>query len=429
MMTRPFPPIFFLMSFLITLFIGWPGVMRPDSVFQLSQALSGAYVDHHPPLMAMYWGLLNKIWPGPGLMLVTHLGMLWGASYLFFLSCGPLKIRAYFFLFPFMPAVFVYVFFILKDVGFAFSFLLALSVIAYQNYLAKEQKKPSLFLKGLGFSALIYGVGVKYQALFLAPVIVYGLLYRGSFPRLKTVLVSGGLIFSLPLFNGHFSVPSHAWQWVKLYDLTGITLRINQDLIPDFNRNGSLFSLKSLNEKYNACRVDALIDNKETSPLKVGKNDEERSKLWRIWARAVLNHPGAYFDHRWALFKNLVTTSPFKTRDQVLSCHDLIPDSLFKIMTVLAWARLDHLVQTLLMPVLWFPVMVIYFMMALWYRREYEGQTVLFLTTIGLMLPAILFVFSMASDARYVYLSLCCLHGCHPFIWILYRKKCRLRRS
>lgn len=423
MNTQKYTLFFFLIPFFVALLIGWPGVMRPDSIFQLSQALNGTYADHHPPLMSIYWGALNKIWPGPGVMLVTHLGLLWGASYLFYAACGPHKINRYFFVFPFIPPVFVHLFFILKDVGFAFSFLFALSVVAYQNYLVGIGKTIPFLLKTAGFFALIYGIGVKYQALFLAPVVVYGLLCRGSFPALKTVVISGFLIVAVPLFNGHFSTPTHSWQWVKLYDLTGISLRTHQNLIPIFNQNTPQFSLDAIGEKYSPNRVDALIDDTAKSPLKVGKNDTERDILWHTWFRAVLDHPAAYIHHRWGILKNLLMTSPFKTKDDILSCHDKIPPSLFKIMDFLSLAHLDYFVKVVLMPIVWAPILLIYFGVGLMRRRDSAGQTVLLLTTISLMLPMILFVFSMASDVRYVYLSICCLHACHPFIWILFCRK------
>jgi len=42
----------FSIAFLVDLFIWWPGILRPDSMGQLSQAQQGAFSgDHHPPIM------------------------------------------------------------------------------------------------------------------------------------------------------------------------------------------------------------------------------------------------------------------------------------------------------------------------------------------------------------------------------------------
>lgn len=47
----------------------WPGYLAYDSVAQYHQALSGAYDDWHPPVMARLWSLFGGIGPGPLLAL------------------------------------------------------------------------------------------------------------------------------------------------------------------------------------------------------------------------------------------------------------------------------------------------------------------------------------------------------------------------
>src|SRR5207253_5889655 len=81
------PFYFFLfccaLLYFFELFLFWPGVIRPDSLAQLQQAQTGIFSDHHPPVMALYWGVLNFIWPGPGLLFLTHLSLLFGAAVCF----------------------------------------------------------------------------------------------------------------------------------------------------------------------------------------------------------------------------------------------------------------------------------------------------------------------------------------------------------
>ncbi len=49
-----------------------PGLLGVDSIYQLVQARSGVYGNWHPPMMAVIWGVLDRIVAGPLLMFVLQ---------------------------------------------------------------------------------------------------------------------------------------------------------------------------------------------------------------------------------------------------------------------------------------------------------------------------------------------------------------------
>ena len=61
----------------------WPGIISPDAIGQYAIAHSGLYTDHHPPLMSFVWHYLDLIYPGPGMLLLLHLLMLYTAAAIF----------------------------------------------------------------------------------------------------------------------------------------------------------------------------------------------------------------------------------------------------------------------------------------------------------------------------------------------------------
>ncbi|MEA2998228.1 MAG: hypothetical protein QOK17_61 [Sphingomonadales bacterium] len=63
--------------FAATLIVFWPGIALYDSVEQYRQAISGAYDDWHPPVMARLWSLLLGAWPGTAPMFLLQTALYW----------------------------------------------------------------------------------------------------------------------------------------------------------------------------------------------------------------------------------------------------------------------------------------------------------------------------------------------------------------
>ena len=60
------------------LWVRWPGVAMYDSVMQYRQAITGAYTDWHPPIMARLWALVQPLAPGTAPMFVAQMLLYWG---------------------------------------------------------------------------------------------------------------------------------------------------------------------------------------------------------------------------------------------------------------------------------------------------------------------------------------------------------------
>lgn len=407
--------------YLIELFVFWPGVIRPDSLMQLQQAQTGVFSDHHPPIMALYWGLLNCIYPGPGLLFLTHLSLLFGAALLFATSFKNSRWCYFFLCILIWPQISFYSSFVLKDVGFTFSFLFSSSILTF--YAIHKKKLPIIWAVFIGV-LLFYGTAVKFQAAFILPCLTLWLAYSLNNYRFSfKVFLQGALLFcllfsSVQFFNNSMTQKKdYSWQLVKLYDLAGISLQKNEDLFPEFVKNKPLFSMEALTKKFNSERVDELVF--DPNPLLIkGKTDEQRDALWNAWFEAIQKYPGAYFSHRWALFQNLIQKSPIKSLSETLSHQEFIPGHVKDILLLCDLYGLITFFKAITSFASYFPLMILYFSLGLvCMRRDPYAIPLVFLNGMGLTLLGTLFVFSMASDVRYIYLTMCCFHFSHPFFF------------
>lgn len=419
----------FLYVFLVSFW--WPGILRPDSINQLTQAELGNLSDHHPPAMAFVWGYLNLIYAGSGSLLVFNLFFFSGAVYLFGRSV-PSKWKLFFIAIPFLPPVFTYSGFVLKDVGFTFCFLFSISVLTFHTI---NRLKFSYFKLAILFLILFYGTAVKYQAIFVLPVLsvwaAYCLdKYRFSIiTLLKSGILYGVLFFTVSIFNSYtVKTKDHSWQLVKLYDLAGMSLITHADLIPDFNKNSN-FSKVLLEKHYNTTRVDEMVFPSDAI-LKKGKNEEERDILWNTWFEAVKAHPHAYLSHRWQIMKNQITLPPVKSIRTLKSHIEQIPESIQKMVIFLEDIGILRILQALTAFYLYIPFLFLYIFLGLYaHIRSISPYAfpLMMMNLSGLVLLSVLFMFSMAAEPRYIYLTVCCFHFSHPFFFLslkdLYRRR------
>ncbi len=413
--------IFFIAIYVVELFVFWPGVIRPDSLTQLQQAQTGVFSDHHPPIMALYWGFLNSIYPGPGLMFLTHMSLLFGAT-LLFASFFKDSRWCWFYLFiPIWPQISFYSSFVLKDVGFTFSFLFVCSILTFYSL---HQKKLPIRLALPICGLLFYGTAVKFQAAFVLPCLSLWLAYSLNAYRFSFTVLFQSLLFfclllgSVQFFNHHMThKKDHSWQFVKLYDLAGISLKKNEDLFPDFVKNKPFFSMTALARKFNSQRVDELVFDAEPLLIK-GKTEQQRNSLWYTWLEAIQNYPGSYFLHRWELFQHLLRKSPIKSMSEIASHQEFIPSLIRDILLRCEAHGLTVFFKTITSFGFYLPFMMLYLVLGLvCIKRDPYAIPLVFLNSTGLTLLLVLFVFSMASDVRYIYLTMCCFHFSHPFFF------------
>lgn len=117
--------LYALLLFIVTFLAFQPGIMSNDSFNQFGQALNVSFTDQHPPMMAIWWSLLTILYDSPATLLIFHLVMLWSALYLLATKYK----NNYILLIGLLPFVVNFSDVLWKDVGLAYSWLLALSVL------------------------------------------------------------------------------------------------------------------------------------------------------------------------------------------------------------------------------------------------------------------------------------------------------------
>ena len=395
--------------------IFWPGWMSPDSWAIYKAALSHTYGDHHPPLMGYVWRYLIMIYDGPGLMLAVNMALLWGGVGVlaFRVFQGPLRWICL--LLPFTPHVVVEAGWIWKDMIFTFGFgLLAAVLSAYSMH---QKRLSMLGLTGV-VGLLFYATSVKYQAQFVAPLMVLWLC-RVQWPSdarlrslIKAVLASVVLIVSIhqvnhALVTHHGKGSSHSWQYVKIYDLAGMSVRLDHNIVPSFLWRGAQVTPQELAKAYDLL-WEPLIAY-EDSPLRATQNASEREALLSVWRTSVMRYPWAYVQHR--LF---VWSSPLLT--EVVGYHWFMNRFGHHI-----WAK--HYIAPLfvclygvffLLPSALLALFCLVYTRGRADLRPYR-QSLTFMLSMACVLTGSLFVFSLAGVLRYHYFSLYVMTLTVPF--------------
>jgi len=399
------------LCFLVHMALFWPGLLSPDSYSQLGQAQAKVFSNHHPILMSLIWSWFNQLVPGSGLMFALHLILLWGSIGLFAYTLSKHKVRSWwwFYFIPLWPVCLCYSSMVWKDVSFAFSFLAAISILFHCTFL---NKKPTLFQAIIIIMLLGYGVGVKYQALYVLPFCIFWLSYLffnqklSKSSMLLTLSISIGIWGANTIIDRSF-VPlaqqSNAWQMARLYDLAGISTQENRPIFPTYILKNPYFSMEKLKKFYSFQNIDALMYNQP--PTLISTSDpKDLACLWDTWKQAVVKHPLSYTRHRMGVWlkllnKNITDYNYYLTND----AKNLFLASF----TVPFLKTYLSFFPSLLLRFYW--VIPIFFLSIYVSRKKYIDSNIKFvyrmLTTISCVQLIIYFFLSMASDLRYLLLS------------------------
>ena len=412
--------------FVINSYAMWPGVMSADGIEQYNSALAGTYSDHHPPIMSFIWHYLIKLHSGPGLMLSWHLIMLYAAAAVFIYTFRDSKFKWWFAIYPIIPGVIAYTPLIVKDVGLAFSFLLAGSLLAYLMIgKVKKYKWPILALVVL---LLFYGTAVKYQARFMVGFFCIGVTFCiFNYKHSWKVIISGLALYLIVLqamfsFNNYL-VPnvqkSHSWQFVKLYDLTAMSIYYNKPLFPEYIINNPDFSFERLKNTFVIYEVDSLAFG-PNSVLRKARNDSEREILLQYWRKAVIEHPFLYLKSRARLFNFTLTGTPSANTNPAQFLATIpafkpivtIPDVYSAVGKVYSIAK-QTLQFTWLLPLLF----IYCFLGFAKLGSSRSAMPLLIFSLTSLILIGILFFMSMFGTARYLFICVCLIHASHGFAY------------
>lgn len=210
----------------------YPGFMSVDTLEQYKQAYTLRFADGHPPVMAWLWSKLNFILDGPQSLLFLHLGTLWTGLYIWWKNAGESRAAKWFILMGFFPWVANFEGVLWKDVGMAFSLLLALGLLSKRK-LTNTQAFAVI-------SLLLYAFMVRSNApAALAPVIWYvsGRLFPLLSNRIRftiTALSLASMFAFLSFFNYHLlqADKNHMGSYMMTDDLVHLSVVASKSLLP-----------------------------------------------------------------------------------------------------------------------------------------------------------------------------------------------------
>lgn len=410
---------FCVLGFLINAYVYWPGLMTPDSQVQLKQALNFSFSSHHPPMMAFVWHYLMKVIPGQDGLFILHLSMLWTAAALFYRSfkIQSLPYAWLFILLPFLPTILCFSGFIWKDVGFAFSYLCCAALLSQPQPYAR--KKVVLYCIG-GLVLLCYGTCLKYQAIFLAPLMALWMGRQLFLHDAKKMILTSVVIFSIIFgfregFN-HILVgeekDNHSWQYVKLFDLAGMSVQKKEPIFPAYVLHDSDFSMGKIYEKYSSSQVDFLSFDAK-APLKAVHNDAQLNELWNFWFQSIKTYPFLYLKHRVSVLFKMINKTPQSI--PIIKYNE--PNiKIFKIISFIPkWTT--QFIWTYL-----FSIVVLFTLCKGVKKNKTRNLETLFFLNLSTIIYSFVYLFfSMASDVRYVFVLTCFITFSLPYVLLANR--------
>jgi hypothetical protein len=289
--------------FLGNLLIAYPGAVNYDSREQYAQAVTGHFLDWHPPIMAWVWSILRLVADGSGPLFAVHVFCYWLGFGLIALTLSQMRrnktawavvAAGVFPPFLLMNAA------ILKDVSMAVAFISAFSVCFF--YRTRGLKIPFTCLI-IAMGLIIYGALVRTNGIFAAvPLFVY-LVYPVLFWRpIYFIVVSLALIaiwipvanlFNHRVLRAEPNYPINSLMW---FDLAGIAY---------FSEDESVFGADSsptaelVRECYTPVAWDPLFNREICAHALTGHSPHTKT-----WISAIITHPMAYAVHRLAHFNS-----------------------------------------------------------------------------------------------------------------------------
>jgi hypothetical protein len=291
--------------FSVNLLIGYPGVVSYDGRLQYAQAVTGHFIDWHPPIMAWVWSILRLVADGSGPLFAVHVFCYWLGFGLIALTlslmCRNKTAWAVVAAGVFPPFMFMNIA-ILKDVSMAVAFISAFSICFF--YRVRGLKIPFTYLI-IAMGLIIYGALVRANGIFGAvPLFIY-LVYPALFWRpIYLVVVSLALIATwIPaanLFNHRVlrATPTDLGSSFKRFDLAGIAYFSEDKSVYKYGgySTDSSATAELVRECYTPVGWETLLWRKSCRPL------ADISPSTRAWISAIIRHPMAYATHRLAHF-------------------------------------------------------------------------------------------------------------------------------
>jgi hypothetical protein len=303
-------------GFGLTLLIFYPGIMTFDAKFVYEDIAKHTWGDWQSPAMTVLWALIDPVAPGSASMFLLTAAAYWLAFGLlgFTLAGRSAGLGALPPVLALLPPAFVLVGALWRDVLFAVTWLLAVVLTFAVTDRSPRRRLP---VQILAFALCCLGVLLRPNSIVAAPLLAIYIVWPLQMRWKRTAILFVPAIaaffgFVQLIYYGVLGATrQHPLQSIMIFDLGGIShfTKENQFPVTWNERDTALL----LNGCYRPTEWDLYW---RLEPCKfVMHKIETEEKLFgtpaipQAWARAVLQHPIAYLEHRASFMWNFLSGS------------------------------------------------------------------------------------------------------------------------
>jgi hypothetical protein len=412
------------LAWVVFMLVAYPGLMTMDSFDQLEEARAGFYTDSHPPAMAALWAVMDRICSGPfGMLAIQGTALLVGLYWILRRAMQPRTaaiVASIVFLYPPICTTMIVVW---KDCLMA-GFL----VLGFAASL-----DPRRWMRALALGAYFVATAMRYNAFAATlPLIVVCWQWRDGLPWLKRYALATSTWIAVTLAAFGFNMlltdrQMHFWaSTYALSDITGTLAHVDED-IPDSELGPLLAPTQiridhgyhaALRAKYRPETFNQLLwgnDRLWTVPISGTKPmpDAQREAIEHAWSVIVGGHLGAYVQHRFSSFAEVLGLRPKFQGQTIVTRTSQVPERLAANHISTTTLPLQHTGERVLVffarkTFLFRPWL--YFSLALLLLRLTRGNRDVFaLLTSGIVMELSLLPLAGTPDYRYSHWLVVCV--------------------
>ena len=403
----------------------YPGFMSYDSVRALHEARTGVLGGSYPPFVSYVWRVFDFIWPGPALMLFVQNFVLVLSFALIMRSLGypGIFIVAGVAAFCYAPPLLGPMLVVWKDVAVSACLGAAVALL-----LAAEQANPrrSTMAIAAGILMLFFGAAYRLNAIAAVLPLVLWVAWREGFygtTRVRSIgvgmAVFAGIALAVSIVNRYrfpeFTplAPNNFFETVMVFDLAGMSAVSGRNLMPVTGQASPPADAAAyLRQIYDPRNINIVAANDIEGRLKLYEN-MPAPVLHAAFFDAVRREPGAYVEHRSAVFRELIGLVDGAT---VMSTHPAVDDNEEGVTlrpTVLTADFINYILDTRATtfgkPWFYYVLGTVALAISIFRRRSVScGVAVAVYSSGGLYLLSFFFI-TPAADVRYNHWSIVCM--------------------
>lgn len=307
-------------AWLLVLALNAPGQLSSDSIYQMTEGVTGVYASMHPPVMSALLGLSHRIFPGAGLYLLIAGTPFFGALLLVSTRLRP-RLWPLLALLCLMlsPLVLIYQGIVWKDVLFANLVASSFASVVAAGAARRDGRTragTAWILVSVGCAAV--AILVRQNGAIVLPFLGLSLGFlafgHGRWRAAVGVGIGGPVLVVLCAWGISALVSASAVSQVddlalglrslEQYDIAGIAAHtaVQAPSIPGMDAAKVQLYLDALGENYSPERDDTLGDVPELVPFDRSGNHAMR----QLWRQLLIHHPAAYLAHRFQFYRWLL---------------------------------------------------------------------------------------------------------------------------